>query len=87
MEKEMNNETITFSNPFLAKVFNFFSLAFGASFIGLGFNFIINNDIPFTHLYYLLAMLISLVLGVVVNVVDKKSVQRQMQYQIDNLLG
>lgn len=87
MEKEMQNGTITFSNPFLGKVFNFFSVIFAAAFIGLGINLVINYDIPFTHLYFLVAMFGSLILGVVVNVIDKKSAQRQMQYQIENLLG
>ncbi len=83
----MHNETLNFHNQFLGGVFNLFSLVFAFSFIGLAINLVINYELPITHLFFVAAMLVSVVFGVLANVTDKWISRRHLHYQIKNLFN
>ncbi|MCU0444641.1 MAG: hypothetical protein MUE85_06945 [Microscillaceae bacterium] len=87
MNNEMPNPTFSFHNQFLGKVFNFFSLVFAFSVIGLAINLMINYELPISHLLFVAGMVVSLFVGVVVNIADKYLAYWQMQYQIKNLFN
>jgi hypothetical protein len=87
MDNAIHTQTINFHNPFLGGVFNFLSLLFAFSFIGLAINLLINYELPITHLFFVAGMVGSLFFGVVANVTDKYISRRQIQYQIKNLFN
>jgi hypothetical protein len=87
MNNEISNPTLNFSNQFLGGLFNFCSLVFVFSVIGLAINLMINYELPISHLIFVGGIIASLIIGTIANLADKWIANWQMQYQIKNLFN
>jgi hypothetical protein len=87
MNNEIANSDLNFNNQFLGGVFNFCSLVFAFSFIGLAINLLINYELPISHLIFVGGIFGALTIGTLANVADKWIARWQMQYQIKNLFN
>jgi hypothetical protein len=87
MNESLQIENLPFNNSKLGFFYNICAIAFAASFIGLGINLFINFELPYTHLFFLGGILLTIISGTTVNILDKKWAQMNTNFQINNLLN
>ena len=73
-------------NAVLSRFFNFFSITFSASVLGLLLNIFINFNQPYTHVFFLFGIGVSLFSGIVINTLDKWIGQRIIRAQLNAFL-
>jgi hypothetical protein len=73
-------------NTTLEHIFSFFSLTFWGSILGLVINLIINTTQIHSHKIFIFTLIISLVAGIIINIIDRISIQKHIHTEIDTFL-